>query len=39
MMREIVTDMWQGGTDPSLDELIAAPRSVCRALALSRCQA
>ena len=36
---EIVTDMWQGGTDLSLDELGASPRSVCQNLALSRCQA
>jgi len=37
--REIVTDMWRGGTDPSLDELVASPRSMCQGLALSRCQA
>lgn len=36
---EIETDMWQGGTDLSLDELVASPRSVCQGLALSRCQA
>lgn len=34
-----VTDMWQGGTDPSLDELVASPRSMCQGLALSLCQA
>lgn len=34
-----VTDMWQGGTDPSLDELVTSPRSVCHRLALCRCQA
>ena len=36
---EAVTDMWQGGTDQSLDELITSPRSVCQGLALSLCQA
>lgn len=36
---EIVTDMWQGGTNRSLDELVASPRSMCQGLAASLCQA
>lgn len=34
-----MTDMWQGGINPSPDELVASPRFMCQGLAVSPCQA